>query len=105
MNCAVAKRIDEPYQPGQRAMLKIKTIRSADCVVGGFRCSKAGKTVGSLLLGLYDDQGLLNHIGFTSGLPAAQRKGLTVKLERLIEEPGFTVRVDGSLSDPPSGSH
>jgi ATP-dependent DNA ligase len=59
----VAKRIDQPYLSGERAMLKIKTIRSADCVVGGFRYASGKRIVGSLLLGLYDGSGLLNHVG------------------------------------------
>jgi ATP-dependent DNA ligase len=59
----VAKRLDQPYMQGERAMLKVKTIRSADCVVGGFRYASAKRIVGSLLLGLYDEGGLLNHVG------------------------------------------
>jgi len=94
----VAKRIDEPYRSGERAMLKIKTIRSADCVVGGFRYASAGKVVGSLLLGLYDEEGVLHHVGFTSSMPAATRKTLTTKLENLIEKPGFTGRAPGGPS-------
>jgi ATP-dependent DNA ligase len=64
----VAKRTDQPYLSGERAMIKVKTIRSADCVVGGFRYASGKKIVGSLLLGLYDD-GLLHHVGFTSSMP------------------------------------
>jgi ATP-dependent DNA ligase len=86
----VAKRIDQPYMTGERAMQKIKTIRSADCVAGGFRYASAGKIVGSLLLGLYDEEGRLNHVGFTSSMTAKERKALTKKLEALIEPPGFT---------------
>jgi len=93
----VAKRLDQPYLPGERAMLKIKTIRTADCVVGGFRYAEAKKTVGSLLLGLYDGK-LLNHVGFTSSMPAAERKELTRKLESLVEPPGFTGRAPGGPS-------
>ncbi|MET0276779.1 MAG: ATP-dependent DNA ligase, partial [Pseudorhodoplanes sp.] len=63
---------------------------SADCVVGGFRYNEGRKVVGSLLLGLYDDDGLLHHIGFTSGLKDADKPALTKKLEKLIAEPGFT---------------
>ena len=63
----MAKRLDQAYASGQRtAMVKIKRIRSADCVVGGFRYASRGKSIGSLLLGLYDDKGLLHHVGFTS---------------------------------------
>jgi ATP-dependent DNA ligase len=94
----VAKRIDQPYLPGERAMLKIKTLRSADCVLGGFRYATGKKTVGSLLLGLYDDAGLLNHVGFTSSLPSAEVSEITKKLERLIEPPGFTGKAPGGPS-------
>jgi len=86
----IAKRIDQPYKSGERAMVKVKPERTADCVVGGFRYATKGNLVGSLLLGLYDDQGLLNHVGFTSGIPAKERKALTVDLEKLIDPPGFT---------------
>lgn len=94
----IAKRLDQPYLAGERAMLKIKTLRSADCVVGGFRYATAKKTVGSLLLGLYDDAGLLNHAGFTSAIGAAERASLTKKLESLIEPPGFTGAAPGGPS-------
>jgi ATP-dependent DNA ligase len=90
----IAKRVDQPYMPGERAMLKIKTLRSADCVVGGFRYASAKKTVGSLLLGLYDERGLLNHVGFTTSV----HKELTPKLESLIEPPGFTGHAPGGPS-------
>jgi ATP-dependent DNA ligase len=93
----VAKRIDQPYLSGERAMLKVKTIRSADCVVGGFRYASGKKIVGSLLLGLYDGK-LLNHVGFTSSMPAADRKALTATLEDLTEPPGFTGRAPGGPS-------
>jgi ATP-dependent DNA ligase len=94
----VAKRIDQPYSPGERTMKKIKAIRSADCVVGGFRYASAGKVVGSLLLGLYDEDGKLNHAGFTSSLPGAERNALTKKLENLIQPPGFTGQAPGGPS-------
>jgi ATP-dependent DNA ligase len=93
----VAKRIDKPYLSGERAMIKIKTLRSADCVVGGFRYASAGKIVGSLLLGLYDGEAL-NHVGFTSSMPAEDRAALTKKLEGLIEPPGFTGQAPGGPS-------
>jgi ATP-dependent DNA ligase len=86
----VAKRLDEPYRPGERAMTKIKRIRTADCVVGGFRYGTGSPLVGSLLLGLYNDRGLLDHVGFTSGLAAVDKPGLTRRLEALRGEPGFT---------------
>jgi ATP-dependent DNA ligase len=95
----IAKRCDIPYQPGERtAMQKIKNYRSADCVVGGFRYGSESKTVGSLLLGLYDEEGLLHHVGFTSGIRAGDRKALTQKLERLIAPPGFTGNAPGGPS-------
>ena len=95
----VAKRVDVPYAAGARdAMVKIKKLRTADCVVGGFRYASKGKVVGSLLLGLYDEQGRLNHVGFTSGIPAAEKRELTKKLESLIEPPGFTGSAPGGPS-------
>ena len=94
----VAKRLDEPYQPGERAMLKVKQHRSADCVVGGFRRAKDGAGVASLLLGLYDGDGRLNHVGFTSGIEAAERVALAARLEPLIEAPGFSGKAPGGPS-------
>jgi len=87
----IAKRRDAPYAAGERgAMQKIKNFRSADCVVGGFRYNEGKDVVGSLLLGLYDDEGLLDHIGFTSNIPREEKPALTKKLETLIAPPGFT---------------
>jgi len=86
----IAKRLDQPYKSGERAMVKVKPERTADCVVGGFRYAEKHDLVGSLLLGLYDDAGLLNHVGFTSAIPAKEREQLTKDLEALIDEPGFT---------------
>lgn len=95
----IAKRLDLPYRSGERdGMQKVKRQRTADCVVGGFRYASKGGGVGSLLLGLYDDQGLLHHVGFTSSLRADERKGLTERLERLIEPPGFTGKAPGGPS-------
>ena len=95
----VAKRIDLPYRSGDRTgMQKYKRMRTADCVVGGFRYGTNSDLVGSLLLGLYDDQGLLDHVGFTSNIPSAQKKALTQMLETLIEQPGFTGRAPGGPS-------
>ena len=94
----VAKRLDLPYLSGDRAMQKIKTLRTADCVVGGFRYLAGQKLVGSLLLGLYDRKGLLHHVGFTSSIDAASRAALTRKLKALIEPPGFTGRAPGGPS-------
>jgi ATP-dependent DNA ligase len=86
----IAKRLDRPYLEGARAMVKVKRIRTADCVVGGFRYAAAGGVAGSLLLGLYDAAGRLNHVGFTSGLAAVDKAALTRRLEALRGEPGFT---------------
>jgi ATP-dependent DNA ligase len=95
----IAKRIDLDYRSGGRdGMQKIKNFRSADCVVGGFRYGTKGKLVGSLLLGLYDDEGLLHHVGFTSGIATADRSALTKKLEKLIAPPGFTGKAPGGPS-------
>ena len=94
----IAKRLDEAYQPGERAMRKIKRLRTADCVVGGFRYATGKKEVGSLLLGLYDDAGLLHHVGFTSGLSAVDKPELTTQLEALVEAPGFTGDAPGGPS-------
>ena len=95
----IAKRVDRPYASGERnSMLKIKNLRTADCVVGGFRYGSKAKLVGSLLLGLYDDAGLLNHVGFTSGLAIADKTELTGKLEALIQPPGFTGAAPGGPS-------
>src|SRR5205085_4564486 len=81
----VAKRIDLPYQSGNReGMQKIKHLRTCDCVVGGFRYAEKSKVVGSLLLGVYDKEGLLNHVGFSSSFKAAERKRITERVEKLI---------------------
>jgi ATP-dependent DNA ligase len=94
----IAKPLDAPYASGERAMQKIKNLRTADCVVGGFRYGSKTKMVGSLLLGLYDDDGLLHHVGFTSSMEGASRAQLTRKLEALIVPPGFTGRAPGGPS-------
>jgi ATP-dependent DNA ligase len=95
----IAKRLDLTYRSGERdGMQKVKRMRTADCVVGGFRYASKGKVVGSLLLGLYDDEGLLHHVGFTSSFNEAQKKELTVKLEPLIKPPGFTGNKPGGPS-------
>ena len=94
----VAKRLDQPYRFGERAMVKVKQLRTADCVVGGFRYAEKKDEVGSLLLGLYDDEGKLHHVGFTSGIPAKERPKLTKTLEALIEPPGFTGNAPGGPS-------
>jgi len=94
----IAKRRDQDYRSGERAMIKVKQQRTADCVVGGFRYAEKKREVGSLLLGLYDDAGLLHHVGFTSALKAEDRPELTAKLEKLIEPPGFTGDAPGGPS-------
>ena len=95
----IAKRVDQPYASGERNfMLKIKNLRTADCVVGGFRYGSKDKLVGSLLLGLYDAEGLLNHVGFCSGLAIADKAKLTKELESLVEPPGFTGSAPGGPS-------
>jgi len=86
----VAKRLDQPYRQGERAMVKVKQHRTADCVVGGFRYDPTGATMASLLLGLYDDAGQLNHVGFCSSFKAAEKKSWTPELQALVEPPGFT---------------
>jgi ATP-dependent DNA ligase len=94
----IAKRSDQDYRSGERAMIKVKQQRTADCVVGGFRYADKKKVVGSLLLGLYDEQGLLNHVGFTAAIPSAERPALTKNLQALIEAPGFTGSAPGGPS-------
>ena len=94
----VAKRSDGAYVPGERAMLKVKHLRTADCVVGGFRYASGSRDVGSLLLGLYDDEGKLNHVGFTSTITNEERPALTKVLEALIASPGFTGKAPGGPS-------
>ena len=79
-------------------MVKVKQQRTADCVVGGFRYAEKNRVVGSLLLGLYDDQGLLNHVGFTSAIRAKERAELPAMLEQLVQPPGFTGSAPGGPS-------
>jgi ATP-dependent DNA ligase len=94
----VAKRLDLSYRPGERAMLKIKRRRTADCVVGGFRYESNRRQVGSLLLGLYDKGGLLHHVGFTSALAGLDKSALTERLKKLVAPPGFTGDAPGGPS-------
>jgi ATP-dependent DNA ligase len=95
----IAKRIDFPYQSGNRnGMVKVKRLRTADCVIGGFRYASEGKVVGSLLLGLYDEEGRLHHVGFTSSMKSDEKPKLTRKLEAVIKPPGFTGRAPGGPS-------
>ena len=94
----IAKRLDDSYASGERAMLKIKRIRTADCVVGGFRYGTDSKQVGSLLLGLYNAEGKLDHVGFTSAFSKDEKPGLTKMLEKLRGGPGFTGKAPGGPS-------
>jgi ATP-dependent DNA ligase len=95
----MAKEIDSSYASGERtAMVKVKQIRSADCVIGGFRYASGSRLLGSLLLGLYDDDGLLHHVGFTSAFKASDRPALTRKFEALRKKPGFTGNAPGGPS-------
>jgi ATP-dependent DNA ligase len=95
----IAKRVDLEYRSGDRSgMQKIKSFRGADCVVGGFRYNEGKHEVGSLLLGLYDADGLLHHVGFTSSIANREKKPLTAKLEKLVEPPGFTGNSPGGPS-------
>jgi ATP-dependent DNA ligase len=96
----VAKRLDLEYQSGTRdGMEKVKHRRTADCVVGGFRYLEADKRqVGSLLLGLYDDEGKLNHVGFTASFKAADRRKITDKVAAFKGGAGFTGRAPGGPS-------
>jgi ATP-dependent DNA ligase len=99
----IAKRVDLAYQGGNRdGMQKIKRHRTADCVIGGFRYGEkpmAGrKAVGSVLLGLYDAEGLLHHVGFSSGIKAADKPALTDRLEAIVATRSFTGKAPGGPS-------
>jgi ATP-dependent DNA ligase len=95
----IAKQLDLAYQTGTRdGMQKMKSMRTAECVIGGFRYASKGKLVGSFLLGLYDDGGLLHHVGFTSNMPNEDKPAITKKLEKLIKAPGFTGQAPGGPS-------
>ena len=94
----VAKRLDGKYLGGERAMIKVKRLRTADCVVGGFRYLSGSDNVGSLLLGLYNAEGLLDHVGFTSTIANDERAALTRKLQALRATPGFTGKAPGGPS-------
>jgi ATP-dependent DNA ligase len=95
----MAKRLDLPYLSGERAgMVKVKNVRTVDCVVGGFRYAQKEPIVGSLLLGLYGADGLLHHVGFCSSISREERRELTPKLEALRKPPGFTGSAPGGPS-------
>ena len=95
----IAKRLDAAYASGERtAAVKVKQIRTADCVVGGFRYATGARVIGSLLLGLYGDDGLLHHVGFISGFKGSDRRDLARKFEALKKAPGFTGNAPGGPS-------
>ncbi len=95
----IAKQLDAGYASGERtAMVKVKQIRTVDCVIGGFRYATGARVLGSLLLGLYDDAGLLHHVGFTSAFKATEKRALTEKFEALKKTPGFTGNAPGGPS-------
>ena len=95
----VAKRVDAPYRAGARdAVVKVKAIRSADCVVGGYRTAESGDAIGSLLLGLYDADGELDYVGFTSGFTAVEKRALLERLRPLHALSSFTGRAPGGPS-------
>src|SRR5205809_7338822 len=95
----IAKRLDAAYAPGERtAAVMVKRIRTADCVVGGFRYATGARVIGSLLLGLYGEEGLLHHVGFISGFKASDRRELIKKFEALKKPPGFTGNAPGGPS-------
>lgn len=94
----IAKPLDTPYACGTRAMVKVKNLKSADCVVGGFRYATGSRLVGSLLLGLFNDAGKLDHVGFTSGFATQDRAALTRKLLALKGPPGFSGDAPGGPS-------
>ena len=95
----IAQKLDCSYASGDRTgMVKIKHHRTADCVVGGFRYAEKARVIGSMLLGLYDEDGKLHHVGFTSSFTAKQRAEFTPKLEKLIKPPGFTGQAPGGPS-------
>jgi ATP-dependent DNA ligase len=95
----VAKRLGEPYRSGERtAMVKVKRARTADCVVAGFRRGKDGREVASLLLGLYDEDGLLHYAGHASGFARADRERLTRLVEPLAAAASFTGDAPGGPS-------
>jgi ATP-dependent DNA ligase len=95
----IAKRLDAAYASGERAAaVKVKQIQTADCVVGGFRYARRTRLIGSLLLGLYGEDGLLHHVGFTSSFKTSARRALTTKFETLKKPPGFTGNAPGGRS-------
>lgn len=94
----VAKRLDLPYRRGERSMAKVKQLRTADCVVGGYRLTADGTGIASLLLGLYNEAGALDHVGFTSGIAALERPALLKRFSALAGGTGFTGKAPGGVS-------
>jgi ATP-dependent DNA ligase len=94
----IAKPLEGPYASGERVMIKVKNLKTADCVVGGFRYATGSRLVGSLLLGLFNDQGKLDHVGFTSGFADQDRAALTRKLLTLKGGTGFSGNAPGGPS-------
>jgi ATP-dependent DNA ligase len=94
----IAKRLDGPYEAGKLAMIKVKKWRSAGCVVGSFRYERNSRLVGSLLRGLYNDRGKLDHVGFTATLHDLDRSALTERLEAVVLPAGFTGNAPGGPS-------
>src|SRR4030095_9913612 len=92
-------RLDADYASGERASaVKVKRMRTVDCVVGGFRYATGARVIGSLLLGLYGHDGLLHHVGFISGFKASHRPALRKKFEARKNPPGFTGEAPGGPS-------
>jgi len=95
----MAKKLGEPYHSGDReGMVKVKHLKTADCVVGGFRYGEGTKLIGALFLGLYDDEGRLVYIGHTSSIKKTDRPGLTKQLEAMASDNRFEVRSPGGPS-------
>jgi ATP-dependent DNA ligase len=94
----IARRVELPYLPGKRVMVKLKHHRTADVVVGGYREGKTPGTVGALLLGVYDEAGMLHHLGHTSSFSASQKRALFEQLQPLRTQASF----EGRIPDAPS---
>ena len=97
----IARRQELPYAPGERVMVKVKHGRTADCVVGGFRDGKTPGTVGSLLLGLYDETGVLHHVGHTSSFTQKEKKALVEKVAPYRETPAEPAPAESATPEAP----